>query len=497
MLTMIQIQHIKYQSINKGRSMRSIARETGHNFRTIKKYIEKSDFNEPAKRKRGRPSKLDPFKPTIDAWLTQDTKVKPKQRHTAKRIYDRLRQEYPDSFDVSERTVRAYVAARKKELYGIDEGFLPLEHPPGEAQVDFGDVVFYEKGQKVEGHELVVSFPYSNGGYPQLLKGENQECLFTGLIEIFEHMKQVPAVIWFDNLSAAVAGIDGQERTLTERFQRFALHYGFEARFCTPDAGHEKGNVENKVGYTRRNFFVPAPELDDIEQYNRGLFAVAENDMQRAHYKKGRLISRLLEEDKAAMLPLPEKTFEVAKWQKVKASKVGKVKFETNTYSTSPAAAGREVWLKADAHSVEILVHDYNSIITHRRLYGKNLESMNWYPYLTTLAKRPNALKYSGFYRELPDPWQDYLDSCDHEGKKNSLKILLKILEESDMDTATRSLEECQTNGTASSDGILLSYYRLTQESIEDSLELPANLIKLSGYTLDLASYDQLFKEVF
>ena len=121
---------------------------------------------------------------------------------------------------------------------------------------------------------------------------------------------------------------------------------------------------------------------------------------------------------------------------------------------------------------------------------------MNWYPYLTTLSKRPNALKYSGFYRELPDPWQDYLDKCDYEGKKSSLKILQKILEESNMETATRSLEECQSNGTASSDGILLSYYRLTQESIEDSLVLPSNLAKIDNYTPDLSSYDLLLKEV-
>ncbi len=150
MLTMIQIQNIKNQRIKKGRSMRSIARETGHNYRTIKKYIENTDFNEPVKKKRGRPSKLDVFKPIIDAWLTQDTKMKAKQRHTAKRIFDRLKIEYPDSFDVSERTVRAYVAIKKKELYGIDEGFLPLEHPAGEAQADFGEVTFYEKGRKIK-----------------------------------------------------------------------------------------------------------------------------------------------------------------------------------------------------------------------------------------------------------------------------------------------------------------------------------------------------------
>ena len=116
MLTMLQIQHIKNQSLNKGRSMRSIARETGHNFRTIKKYIEQSDFNQPVKRRSGRPSKLDTVKPIIDSWLAEDLKRKPKQRHTAKRIYDRLNNEYSDIFNASERTVRAYVAAKKKEL---------------------------------------------------------------------------------------------------------------------------------------------------------------------------------------------------------------------------------------------------------------------------------------------------------------------------------------------------------------------------------------------
>lgn len=492
-LTMLQIQHIRYQGIIKGRSMRSIAQETGHNFRTVRKYIEQTDFNKPVKRKIGRPLKLDNVKPIIDMWLAKDLKKKPKQRHTAKRIYNRLVNEYSDIFNASERTVRAYVAIKKKELYGPEEGYLPLDHPPGEAQVDFGYVDFYEKGQKVEGYELIISFPFSNGGYAQLLKGQNQECLFAGMIETFEHMQQVPTVIWFDNLSAAVAGLSGQERTLTERFQRFCLHYGFEGRFCNPDAGHEKGNVENKVGYSRRNYFVPEPEFEDIQEYNRGLFAVAEKDMQRPHYKKGRLINRLLEGDKAAMLPLPDNPFEVAKWQKAKANKVGKVKFETNTYSASPGAASREVWIKADAHMVEIFDEDYRSIIKHRRLYGKNLESMNWYPYLSTLAKRPNALKYSGFYRELPDPWQEYLDACDYDGKKSSLKVLLKILEESDMDIATRSLEECQVNGAASSDGILLSYYRLNQECIEESLELPSSLAKLAEYTPDLSSYDLLF----
>ena len=106
---------------------------------------------------------------------------------------------------------------------------------------------------------------------------ENQECLFAGIAAVFERMKQVPTVIWFDNLSAAVAGLSGQDRTLTERFRRFCLHYGFEARFCNPAAGHEKGNVENKVGYSRRNYFVPAAGVLRISGIQQGLICRGQN----------------------------------------------------------------------------------------------------------------------------------------------------------------------------------------------------------------------------
>jgi len=123
---MIQVHHIKYLREFKGKSLRSIANETGHDFRTVKKYDEMDDFNEYVQRRK-KTSKLDPYKPKIDEWLEEDKKVKAKQRHTARRIYKRLCEEYPN-FPLSERTVRAYVRKKKKELYS-NEGYLPLDHP--------------------------------------------------------------------------------------------------------------------------------------------------------------------------------------------------------------------------------------------------------------------------------------------------------------------------------------------------------------------------------
>jgi transposase len=493
---MIQRYHIKHLNFHKGQSLRSIAEETGHDFRTVKKYAEQSDFNEIQKIRRGRPSKLDPVKPIIDTWLKEDINRPVKQRHTAKRIYDRLCDEHKDIFNACERTVRNYVSARKKELYGEEEGYLPLEHPPGEAQVDFGEIVMIEQGKKVKGYELILSLPYSNAGYPQVFRGQNQECLLTGLKDIFEHLEHVPRIIWFDNLSAAVAGIWEQgNRKLVDQFYRFTLHYGFKAQFCNPGKGHEKGHVENKVGYSRRNYFVPEPAFDNIEEFNSGLFAVVKKDHRRKHYRKGREIAELLQDDLAAMLPLPVKPFEIGRTEKLSANKYGKVCYDKNIYSASPQVANKEIYIKLRAHQVELLNERYQPIVKHKRLYGQGQELMDWLPYLTTLAKRPNALKYTGFYHELPDPWQEYLSDLDYEEKKKSLNLLVRMITETDMDTATICLLETMDSGQADADSILLSYRRLTEPTFNDFLPLlSAGINSPAIYTPDLTCYDIFLK---
>ena len=490
---MIQIHHIKYLREFKGKSLRNIANETGHDFRTVKKYDEMDDFNEYVQRRK-RNSKLDPYKPKIDEWLEGDKKVKAKQRHTARRVYKRLCEEYPD-FSLSERTVRAYVRKKKKELYS-NEGYLPLDHPGGEAQADFGQAQFIEKGKETTLHYLNLSFPYSNGGYFQLFRGENLECLLEGLKNIFEHMGKVPGRIWFDNLSPVVKEIlTGGERKVTEKFYSFCLHYGFEPVFCNPGCGNEKGNVENKVGYNRRNFFVPMPRIENLEDYNKKLLTLSGKDMERHHYRKGKSIKELFLEEKEKMLPLNEKSLDISRLQKLKTDKYGMLRFENNRYSVSPKCAEIEVWLKIGASEIEILDEDYKVLVKHPRLYGHNLQSLNWYPYLETLSKRPRALKYTGFYRELPPIWQEYFEACDYQEKKNSLKLLVKMLRETDMETARHALEMSQESERCNAETIFLSYRRLIQKEpspFETGNEVP----RLQTYTTDFKEYDSLVGEV-
>jgi transposase len=497
MLTMEQVYRIRTLKKFEEKSLREISRITGHDFETVKKYAEKEDFNVEIRPKQKRQSKLSPYKETITTWLINDKQSPRKQTHTAKRVYDRLREIYGDKFTVSDRSVRKLVADIRREIETSPDCYLPLEHPPGEAQVDFGEARFIENGTVYDGYYLNTSYPYSNGGYTQLFKSPNQECLLDGMKAIFEHTGGVPVAIWFDNMSPIVKKIRQHgKRDVTEGFLRFMMHYGFESNFCNPDAGHEKGSVENKVGYHRRNMFVPIPELNDIQEYNKELLLRCDLDMDRDHYKGRGKIKNLFLEDKAEFGKLPKRPFEIFTSCVAKADNCGKVRFDKRTYSTSPAMAKREAIVKAGAHDVEIFDLDGKYIISHRRLYGKSMESMNWIPYLELLSKRPTALKYTGIYNDLPVTLREYLDNSDYETKKQLLKMFAKMTMVSGFETAISALDEGLRLGVNDPDSVWALYCRLTTMHLPvPELSLSESVPELKVYVSDISVYDELIRQ--
>jgi transposase len=418
MLAMEQIYRIRNLTKIEGKSLREAARVTGHDFETVKKYTEKEDFNKEICPRQRRQGKLSPYKSIVTMWLTSDKAAPRKQRHTAQRVYNRAKEMYGAKFTISDRSVRKLVAEIRAEIETKPEGFLPLEHPPGEAQTDFGEVRFIENGTEYDGYYLNIVYPYSNGGHTQLFKSVNRECLFEGMKAIFEHIGGVPFRIWFDNMSAAVKNVKAHgQRDITDDFLRFMMHYGFGSNFCNPASGHEKGSVENKVGYHRRNLFVPVPEFKDLRTYNKELLHTCDKDMNREHYKGYGLIRDLFLADKAAFLPLPGVPYEVFTQKFAKADNYGKVKFDNRIYSAGPRLAGCEVLVKAGAYDITILNSSCECVASHRRLYGEAKESMDWLPYLELLSKRPTALKYTGLYSQLPPILKEHRDQSEKETK--------------------------------------------------------------------------------
>lgn len=199
---MDQVHRIRDLYYGQDKSLSEIAKIENLDWRTVREYVDREDFNkEPAlSYKMQSASKPDPFKPIINTWLLENKKTPRKKRHTARRIHAQLKSEL-DSYDCSYRLVATYVAEQKRSLnLKKKEGYLPLEHYTGEAQADFGTVDLYENGKfHHEAKCLVLSFPYSNGGYIRLNYGENMECLLKGLVAMFEHIGGIPTEIWFDN----------------------------------------------------------------------------------------------------------------------------------------------------------------------------------------------------------------------------------------------------------------------------------------------------------
>jgi transposase len=482
---------------DEGKSITEISKETGRDRKTVRLYLEKEDWNEIQTSSVAEVEfpKLGPFKVDIDAWLTEDKKAKRKQRHTAKRVYQRLVEKYSEDFTCSYRTVAGYVAKSKKEIFGQRAGHLPLEHIPGEAQGDFGDAEYYENGQLYSGKYLNLSFPYSNQGYFQLFKGENQECLFEGLISIFEHIGGVPPRIWFDNTKTIVSKVlkDGG-RTLTDDFLRFSEHYRFEAVFCNVEAGHEKGNVEGKVGYHRRNWLVPVPRFERLTEFNQELLKTCDLDGEREHYRKEATIVELYAADKAALLALPMVPLDVSKYLTVRTNGYGRFYLGNglHEYSVSPQYANTRVLVRITAGEVIALDKSHQLIVRHRRLYGDSRQqSMQWLPYLTQLSRSPNALKYTGIYPMLPESLKTYLDKCSRSDKGKILRVIAALTARNGFEGALETVDNALEYAVTDIDSLNNLHNRIYGHVPELApMQLAANIPELMRVTPNLAAYD-------
>ena len=471
--TMDQIHRIREMYYQQDKNISEIASETGFNWKTVKKYVDMENFNLPipsAATKTTHESKLDSYKQKIDSWLEADKLAPRKQRHTAKRVFRRLQE--IKGFDCSYRLVADYVRKRKKEMHlKRNEGAIPLQHFPGEAQCDFGTADFYENGRLYhEAKYLVLSFPYSNAGYFQLNYGENLECLLEGLVAIFEYIGGVPSEIWFDNTRTIVTEIiKGGGRNITERFQRFCEHYRFKPVFMNPESGWEKGNVENKVGYLRRNELVPVPHFQKLSEKNKELLKCCDLDMQREHYDddSGRFISELFLEDKARLLQLSSVPFDTALYTTARTDKYGKFTLDNgrHRYSASPAFCEATVNLKVTSQKVFVMDSDMHLVVTHKRLYGEEHERMDWIPYLTYIAKRPRSLRNSGIYDMMPSSMQLYMDSCSNQDRGRTLKVLAELTSRTGFNSALETVNEAIRYHSTDPDS-LESLYRRTYADV-------------------------------
>lgn len=446
MIHMNQIDQIK-ELQGQGYGAKEIAGRMGISRKTTAKYMGTDDFNAPVAERKRQASKLDPWKPTIDGWLADDRIMRFKQRHTAKRIHQRLMEEHPESYQCSYPLVQRYIKAGKASRKESG-GFLELVWSEGEAQADFGEADIIEAGVKRMVKYLTLTFPCSNAGFTQCFGGETAECVAQGLCDIFTHIGGVPGRIVFDNAS----GIGRRVRDkvmLAHLFLRFKCHYGFAVSFCNPASGNEKGNVENKIGYVRRNLFVPIPAVDSLDAWNTQLLVLSDEDGTRPHYKKGRSIAELFAQERMKLGPLPARPFVVERFERLRTDGYGKFCLDgKHWYSSAPDYGESEVTVGIKAHEIVVYRDDGTPESVHRRIYGDGRsDSTDYRTSLETLLKKPGAWINSSFRAGMDTPMRAAMDELAKPDLRRVLAILVKSSAMFGFDVAEASLEEAISRG--------------------------------------------------
>ena len=430
MLSMDNIHLIKKLAA-EGLSTRAIAGSTGFNRETVMKYINKKvAIPQPFPLRRGK--KVDPYLPYLEALLRSDSAVtNPKLRLTAKRVHELLGTgQITDALPPLTLSIRS-VERVVKDIRGrlaVDKGrrHLKLQHPAGNAQIDFGEVTMLGKDGETRHFILVMSLPHSNFRLAHTLPAQNFECLAHALAEMFHRIGRVPACIRCDNMSTAVAKVirrdqldQGQcnhdqldhPRRLTDNFLAFKMAYGFDAEFCNPASGNEKGSVENAVGWVRRNFFCPLRSFDgDYDALNEQLAAFCLAEAAKPHYRhRPKTIRALLEEDLAAMRPLPERPADVThSWSQATVSEDCRVQVDKNTYQIDRQPKTK-VFVKRLWNKLAFYSESGELVSEHVRQYGSRKDTVDWDVELSMLSERPSAFNSSYLQSVCPQAVREYL----------------------------------------------------------------------------------------
>jgi len=454
-------------------SRREAVKKYNLNFRTIQKVLQSAEPPEHRKKVERDKPVIGPFIPIIHEILDADKKVHAKQRHTGKRIFDRLRGEHDYEGGIT--AVRDEIRRYKQKSAEV---FMPLAHPPGEAQFDFGQAQAIYRGREIKVMFCVMSLPYSDAFFCQAFPRECTETFQEGHVRAFDFFGGVPRRISYDNTKIAVAKIVGRRgKTPTREFLRLQSHYLYDHHFCLVRRPNEKGHTEGLVGFSRRNFMVPIPEFDDFEEFNRKLAEDCRKDLERKLRGKTGTKSELLEEDRRAMLPIPDNRFEARRVSTGQSNSLSLVRFDRNDYSVPTQYAHREVILVGSLDRVRI-VADSHVIAEHVRDWES--ENVHYDPvhYLALLERKPNSLDFGKPFEQwdLPEVFAVLRRRLESEGGSDGRREFIKIL---------RLLEKHKPGELAAAVDRALEIGAMTVDVIrillQEGQESPAKIFRLDG----------------
>lgn len=485
-----------------GKSIRQIAREHRCSRDTVKKAIESA---EPATYtlKKPRPAPvLGPYMARIDELLAENERLPRKQRYTGHKIYEDIKAK---GYRGSESRVRGYIAEQRRDKKKR-QVYIPLEFDPGaDGQVDWGEAEAIVAGVQVTVQLFVMRLCYSRRLFVMAFPAQKQEAFFEGHVRAFHHFQGVPGRLSYDNLKTAVQRVlTGRNRKEQDAFIFFRSHHLFDSHFCTPGQGHEKGRVEDGVGFSRRNFLVPLPEVASFQELNAHLLAQCLADDQRRVDRQAVTIGEAWEMERPYLGALPQKDFECCITKPVTLNGYSQVEFDTNRYSVPTDEAYRNLVLKAYPFRVDIL-HLNDVIASHPRCYGQQQDILDPLHYLPLLEQRPGAFDHAVPIRRWRETWPPVYEGLlarlqaqwpDGRGVREFVRIL-KLHRDHPAHRVAQAIEQALEYGCAHLDGVQLCLHQLLNPAAPvPALDLTAwpQLATVGAQAPDLSRYDQLLE---
>ena len=466
---MADYEFIRYLYFRLGWSIRKISKEHHISRQTIRKalgsteqpkYTLKVDKSNPV---------MDPFIPIITEWLRKDLESPPKQRHTAVRIFNRLKDEY--DFKGGESTVRGHVRQIKAVLeLDKPKGYVPQEFPPGlYAQFDWGEAEVNLDGKPVIIQLFCMRLCFSRKIFVKAFYHQKQEALLQGHVDAFEYFGFAPKTITYDNLRTAVKAIlkGKEERIEQDKFIQLRTHYLFDSRFNEPAKGNQKGQVEGLVRYARQNFLVPIPSCTTLDELNEHLIGQCDAYESRKIPNSSLTVKEAFQIEKDELLPLPNVALPCCRELYVSSNSISQVAFDTNKYSIpTKYESSKNLLLKAFVNKIEIYVGN-DLIATHKRCYKRNEEIFNFDHYLDLLAHRPGAVPYARplIYAKLEPIFRDFETQLTRtpQGCKEFIQIL-KLLRRNPKKKVVEALIEASNIGMYCFDTVQQIIYRNSEE---------------------------------
>jgi transposase len=487
----------------EGASIRVLARRHGVHRRAVRQALASARPPERARPTHRPAPALGPYRALIDGWLEADRQAPPKQRHTARRIWQRLITEH--GARVAETTVRDYVRARRRQIGMPGQAYVPQVHHPGaEAEVDWGEATVIMRERPIEVGLFYLRACHSGAAYVAAFPAMTQQAFLQGHAEAFAHFGGVFGLIRYDNLKSAVKQVlRGRRRIESDRFVAMRSHYLFESAFTLvgQEGAHEKGGVEGEVGRYRRAHLVPVPAVGSWAELGELIAAGLRADLDRRIAGRSESVGQAMARERTLLRPLPGETHDTAELASPRVDAKALVSVRQSRYSVPVSLVGLRVEARIGAREV-VICYQGREVARHERSYERFSVVASLDHYLDLLRVKPGALAGSLALAQerARGAWPAILDAlwakiADRYGASEAARHMVEVLlltREVGPEAMAEAVAGALAAGAHDGRAVALLARRQARGPAPPILDLPERLQRAASPPPGLSGYDEL-----